>query len=88
MMKIWTKEDLTTKHRLNVMQDRVDSIRTPCDIGRIPREIASSFNGFTADQWKNLVTIFSMFALREILPNEHYDIDSLAQRYCSILKYM
>lgn len=47
-------------------------MRVPSDIGRIPRKIASSFGGFTAEQWKNWVIVYSMFTLRGILPQEHY----------------
>ena len=57
---------------MKVVQTRVDSMRIPSDIGRIPRKIASSFGGFTAEQWKNWVIVYSMFALRGILPQEHY----------------
>ena len=53
---------------MKVIQTRVDSIRVPSGIGRIPRKIASSFSSFTAEQWKNWVIVYSMFALRSILP--------------------
>ena len=58
--------------KMKVIQTRVDSIRAPSDIGRTPRKIASSFGGFTAEQWKNWVIVYSMFALRGILPQERY----------------
>ena len=43
----------------------------PQDIGRIPGKISSSFSGFTADQWKNWTLVYSLFALKGILPEEH-----------------
>ena len=72
MKKIWIEKDLISKDNMKVIQTRVDSMRVPSDIGRIPRKIASSFGGFTAEQWKNWVIVYSMFALRGILPQEHY----------------
>ena len=54
------------------MQEKVDAVPVPTNIGRIPGKIAKSFSGFTADQWKNWVTIFSPYALYGILPEEHY----------------
>lgn len=72
MMKIWIEKDLISKENMKATQSRVDSIRVPIDIGRIPRKIASSFSGFTAEQWKNWVVAYSLFALRSILPQEHY----------------
>ena len=38
-----------------VIQERVDSLVVPSDIGRIPHKILSGFASFTADQWKNWV---------------------------------
>ena len=34
------------------IQSRIDGIRVPADIGRIPRKIEAGFSGFTADQYK------------------------------------
>ena len=73
MKKIWIQEDLISKENMKVIQTRVDSIKVPSDVGRIPRKIASSFSGFTAEQWKNWVVIYSLFALRGILPHDHYN---------------
>jgi len=30
------------------------------------------YGGFTAEQWKHWVNLYSMFALRDLLPHEHY----------------
>ena len=43
----------------------------PQDIDRIPGKISSSFTGLTADQWKNWTLVYSLFALKGILPEEH-----------------
>ena len=45
----------------------------PTDIGRIPRKIETGFSGFTADQFKNWITIYSIPALYNILPRLHLD---------------
>lgn len=52
---------------MNTIQARVDSMIVPSDIGRIPRKIAPSFAGFTAEQWKNWVILYFMLALRGML---------------------
>ena len=36
-----------------------------------PGNISSSFSGFTADQWKNWTSVYSLFALKGILPEDH-----------------
>ena len=45
------------------IQSKVNAFITPDDIGRIPSKIASSFSGFTAEQWRNWTLIFSLYAL-------------------------
>ena len=45
----------------------------PQDIGRIPGKISCSFSGFTADQWKNWTTVYSVFALKGVLPDNHLE---------------
>ena len=45
----------------------------PQDIGRIPGKISCSFSGFTADQWKNWTTVYSLFALNRVLPHNHLE---------------
>ena len=50
-----------------VIQERVDTLIVPSDIGRIPHTILSGFSSFTADQWKNWVMYYSLIALCDIL---------------------
>lgn len=45
----------------------------PADLGRIPSKIESSFAGFTAEQWKKWTMFYSLFALKGILPWQHYN---------------
>ena len=51
---------------LDMIQNRVNSFTVPSDISRIPVKISSGFSQFTADQWKNWVLYFSIFALRDV----------------------
>lgn len=53
-----------------LIQNRVNSLVVPPDIGRIPHKIISGFSSFTADQWKNWVVYYSLVALRGLLPND------------------
>ena len=45
--------NLIQETNFTLIQDRVNSLVTPSDIGRIPYSIVSGFSSFTADQWKN-----------------------------------
>ncbi|EDO31067.1 predicted protein [Nematostella vectensis] len=51
----------------------------------IPSKVATGFSGFSADQWKNWVCYYSLFALKGILPSRHYDLWS---HYVSACRYM
>lgn len=65
MKNIWLDGDnpLLKKNDLCVIQEKLDKIKAPSDIGRMPRKILSSYGGFTADQWKTFTTLFSIHAL-------------------------
>ena len=39
--------------------------------GRLPTKIASSYCGYTASQWKNWTTVYSLYALKDVLPECH-----------------
>ena len=56
---------------MSMIQNYVDQIKVPPYVGRIPLKIASSFSGFTADQFKNWTNLFSMMSLHKILPHSH-----------------
>ena len=72
MKNLWLENGVLSKAQMKTLQTRIDTIRTPRGIGRIPKKIATSFNGFTAEQWKNWVILYSMFALRGMIPEQHY----------------
>ena len=69
-LKVW--KEIKDKH-FDLLQRRVDAVIPPPEIGRIPSMFSTGFSGFTADQWKNWVCYYSAFALKGILPREHYD---------------
>ena len=66
-LKVWKENDLIGE---KLLQRRVSAVVPTPEIGRIPSKIA------TADQWKNseYQCYYSPFALKGILPKEHYDV--------------
>ena len=56
--------------KFEYIQDEVNEIRVPANIGRIPHKISSNFSGFTADQW---ICIYSTLCLRKMLPTNQYE---------------
>ena len=73
MVQIWISKGLLTDKQFLEVQEKVDNIEVGSDIGRIPRKIASGFGGFTADQWKNWTNLFSITALKGVLPEDHLE---------------
>ena len=85
MMQVWTKHGILSYQNFVTIEDRVRAITTPKDIGRLPQKISSSFSGFTADQWKNWTTIFSVVCLKGILPQDHLNCWILFAKACNLL---
>lgn len=73
MLHLWLEHGLLSSSQFQQIQDCVDSITVPHDVGRIPRKIETGFAGFTADQFKNWIIIFSIPALYGILTGHHLE---------------
>ena len=60
---------ILTVNALKEIQSRKDKMHVPADVGRIPRKIESGngFSGFTADQYKSWVNLFSIPCLHGLL---------------------
>lgn len=63
----------------------MDSIKVPPNVGRIPHKINSNFSGFTADQWKNWICMYSVLCLKDTLRSDHYECWSLFVDACFLL---
>ena len=62
-MMLWKDRNIITKDHFKIMQERINQINVPLDIGRIPHKIESSMASLTADQWKNWTCIYSLSRL-------------------------
>lgn len=52
VMQVWMDKNISTKSRYEVIK-QIDVKIPPCNVSRILLKIASSFAGFTVDQWLN-----------------------------------
>ncbi|XP_048578287.1 uncharacterized protein LOC125560597 [Nematostella vectensis] len=70
MQKVWLAEErpVIKKGNLSQIQKKLDELRPPSSIGRMPSKIENSYGGFSADQWKSWTLFFSIYALWNILP--------------------
>ena len=73
MFHKWIEDGLLKQPDLKKIQEHVDELVVPNDVGRIPNKIEAGCSGITADQWKNWTLIFSSYILSTILAKEHYD---------------
>lgn len=71
MLKLWKEKDIIKSEHFKEIQGKIDAFVCPSDIGRIPFKIESGFAAFTADQLKNWVILYSMYCLKNILPDDH-----------------
>lgn len=69
----WKCLSVIDSHDFDSIQQRVDSFVSPPDIGCVPFKIAFGFSGFTAEQWKNWTLFFALFALKGLVPWQHYN---------------
>ncbi len=67
MLKLWRDRKLLTERKFEEIQELMDEINPPADIGRIPNKISAQFAGFTAEQWMMWTIVFSPFLFRGFL---------------------
>lgn len=72
MFKLWVENDILSTSHLEKIEERLESVNLLTDIGRIPTHISGNYGVFSAAEWKNWVTIFSLYALCGILPEKDY----------------
>ena len=73
MLNLWLENNVLSNKNYQTVQESVDSFVLPSDVGRIPHKIFTGFSDFTADQFKNWITIFSIPSLFGILEGEHFE---------------
>ena len=85
MITIWKDKGYLSKAQLEAVQQQCDKFVIPSDIGRILHKISSGFASFTGDQWKNWTLIYSLVALRGILPHDDYNCWKLYVKACRLV---
>ena len=70
MKNIWLPNKILKQNDLKSIQELIDSMKAPSNMGRIPNKIASNFASFTSEQWKLWTVVYSEFALKKYLPSK------------------
>ena len=58
MLHLWVNSGILSNSDFSIIQETVDCMIVPTVVGRTPRKILTSFSSFTADQFKNWITLF------------------------------
>ena len=85
VMKIWTSKGIIDQKKIKTIQETVDNMTVPNNIGRIPGKISSGFSGFTADQWRSWTCCYSLIALKNVIPDRDYKCWQRFVLACDIL---
>ena len=72
IFKHWATEGILNKRDLEKIEGRIDGLEVPVDIGRLPKVILSNYGSYTAEQWKNWTLVYSLYALKDILTEQHF----------------
>ena len=73
MKNLWIKENILTQQKFSEMQELLNKFHVPSDVGRITRKIETGFSGFTADQFKNWVMLYSIPVLFDRIDVTHLE---------------
>lgn len=84
LTEIWKNRLTLSSKDFDMIEDKTNSFVTPPDIGRLPFKISSGLSGFAAEQWKNWVVYYSLYALKIVLPWQHYTCWHLFLKVCHI----
>ena len=84
-ISVWKNNNTLSPQAMFKIQEVVDSIEVPSNIGRIPSKIASGFADFTADQWKNWILVYSLVALKNRLPDPDFTCWAKFVNACRLL---
>ena len=71
VFKHWVSEGHLSKQQLKTIESRIETMEVPVEIGRLPKAITSNYGSYTAEQWKNWTLIYSLYALKDILSDQH-----------------
>ena len=73
LIKTWKEKNIPELHHFHEIQERVNKAIVPSNLGKLPTKSESVFDGFTADEWKYITFIFSIYALKGIVPSSHLE---------------
>lgn len=71
MLNIWKAQKIIDEKRFEQIDQRLQHIEAASDIGKLPTKLVGNYGTFTADELKNWVLLFSIYALKGIIHEDH-----------------
>ena len=84
MIKIWKELKFIDRNAQEKMQEKANQFVVPSSIGKLPKKIVTGFDGFTADEYKNWVILFSLYCIHGCIPAKH---DACFQKFVLACQY-
>ena len=81
----WIESGSLTDDVLAKIDKRMERIKIPSDLGRIPNGISKNWKSFKADEWKHWTVIYSYYYLREVISCEESTFWCMFANACKIL---
>jgi len=85
MFELWVERGTLTKSDITEIESHISLFKVPAGVGRLPGRIGSHYGGFTADQWKNWILLYSASVLKGLLPSDEMGCWLLFVRACTLL---
>ena len=85
VFSLWVERTILTKEKMSILANKIKMFSVPVGVGRLPSSILSSYQAYTASQWKNWITIYSPVVLKGLLPQEDFRCWLLFVHACSLL---
>ena len=73
VMEVWLERHSHFRQNIAILESQIKVFIVPEGIGQLPCKISSHFGSFTADQWRNWITIYSPVLMWSILERESWD---------------
>lgn len=72
VFKYWDSIGVLGRQQMKILEKRIEQMDVASDMGRLPKKISTNYGSFTAMQWKNWTLIYSIFALKGVIEDEHF----------------
>ena len=72
MLNLWRANNILDNDKFDQIDSRLQGIEAASDVGKLPTKLVSSYNKFTADEFKNWTLLFSLYALKGVIDDKHF----------------